>query len=93
MPSVLTSIRLPQELYDYLSTKADCEKRTISNLIVYMLMNHEKLEKELFFMNEFMDVYHITAWRDMCKKGDAVITQKVQEHPWKMTLTFEMTHN
>ena len=37
MPTKLISVRLPDELYDYLDARAKNEQRTISNMIVYLL--------------------------------------------------------
>ena len=37
MPTKLISVRLPDELYDYLDAQAKNEQRTLSNMIVYLL--------------------------------------------------------
>lgn len=37
MPTKLISIRIPDELYDYLSDRAKSENRTISNMITTIL--------------------------------------------------------
>ena len=50
MPTVLTSIRLPQELYEWLKDKAEKENRTISNTLISALIDEKK--KPICRMNE-----------------------------------------
>lgn len=39
MPTKSVSLRLPEELYQYLVDRAECEHRTLSNLIVSILLD------------------------------------------------------
>lgn len=38
MPTVLTSIRIPKDLYEWLKEKAEKEHRTISNMIIAIMI-------------------------------------------------------
>lgn len=89
MPTVLTSVRLPQDLYDYLTVKAESENRTLTNLIVTMLLEHEKLEAKLYTINEIMDVNDLLKLREDCKNGRATIYTEVDSHERKMTITIK----
>lgn len=40
MPTISTSIRLPQELYEWIKDKAEDEHRTISNMIIGVLQDY-----------------------------------------------------
>ena len=42
MPTVLTSIRLPEELYEWLKDKAEKEHRTLSNTLIAVLLDASK---------------------------------------------------
>lgn len=46
MPTVLTSIRLPQELYEWLKDKAEKEHRTISNMLIAILIDEKDNEQK-----------------------------------------------
>ena len=46
MPTVSTSIRLPQELYEWLKDKAEKEHRTISNTLIAVLMDAKDGEQD-----------------------------------------------
>lgn len=39
MPTILTSIRLPQDLYEWLKDKAEKEHRTVSNTLISVLID------------------------------------------------------
>lgn len=46
MPTVLTSIRLPEELYEWLKDKSEKEHRTISNMLIAILADAKDNKQE-----------------------------------------------
>ena len=46
MPTKSISLRIPEELYQYLVNRAEKEHRTLSNMIVSLLADIQKEEKE-----------------------------------------------
>lgn len=90
MDTVLTSIRLPQDLYDYLSVKAESENRTLTNTIVTMLLEHEEMEARLKSINEMMNVNDILKLREDVKAGRAKIVQSIDQHERQMTITIKL---
>lgn len=90
MDTVLTSIRLPQDLYDYLSVKAESENRTLTNTIVTMLIEHDEMEARLKSINEIMNVNDIQKLREDVKAGRAKIVQSIDQHERQMTITIKL---
>jgi len=47
MPTISTSIRLPQELYEWLKSKAEKEHRTISNALIAILTDAKDADAKM----------------------------------------------
>ena len=46
MPTKSIAVRLPDELYDYLVDRAEKEHRTLSNMIISLLLDAKKHDKD-----------------------------------------------
>lgn len=47
MPTKSIAIRIPDDLYEYLLNRAQKEHRTLSNLVIYILLDDKEREVKL----------------------------------------------